>query len=319
VNHASFVGTVGDGGLSGIWGETDTSLIDSQVVIHDVTATVTAPNPTTQKHLISITTPTGHVYDHTTGMPSAVPAGSQLRFAVTMEFPHVAFLAPRLIDALPLLTGPNTHAYDFAFQIDTGLQDIAGKPVAYNTENGSTPATTFNGRSLLGTTYPNASWIKATGANNLEFSLGNGIGKKTFALLFTVDILPQKPNTPSLTSGLVPLTNFAYSSFDDDTATPNPLPILDVPFAVTVPYMSATKVASGATSVEAGKNIDYTVTLTNTGTSPAYLEHIIDALPLNMDFITGSILSSGSALPVPASMVQVGTGLIIEFQTGALT
>lgn len=210
-----------------------------------------------------MTTPTGTVYDHTTGLPSTIPAGSRLRFALTMDFPNVNFIAPRLIDVLPLLSGPNENAYDFAFQTNPALIDIYNSGVLYNTEDGSTPASTFNGLSLLGTTYPNAAWITATPANNLEFSLGNGVGEKTFAILFTVDVLATRPAGGVSSTGLVPLTNFAYSSFNDDTAVPNPLPIMNIPFDVNFPFVTASKSASGGTNVESGKRVDYTITLTN--------------------------------------------------------
>jgi hypothetical protein len=79
-----------------------------------------------------------------------------------MDFPEVDFLSPRVIDALPLLAGPNTSAYDFAFQTDTGLRDIYNTGVLFNTEDGTTPSTSFNSRVLVGTTYPNAPWIWAS-------------------------------------------------------------------------------------------------------------------------------------------------------------
>lgn len=156
-----------------------------------------------------------------------------------------------------------------------------------------TPATSFNGLGLVGTVIPNAAWISTTPANNLEFQLGTGSGKKTFALLFTVDILAKKPVGGVGMTGLVPLTNFAYSSFNDDTATPNPLPIMAIPFNVNFPSIIAIKTASGGANVEAGKQVDYTVILTNTGSSPAYLENIFDTLPANMDLLTGSIVANG--------------------------
>ncbi len=124
VNSASFFGTVGDGGLSGTWGMTDPSIIDSTIAINNITATIQAPSPTTKKHLISVTTPSGTVYDWSTGLPSSIPPGSALRFAVTMDFPNVNFINPRLVDAFPLLAGPNTSAYDFSFQTGTTLKDI---------------------------------------------------------------------------------------------------------------------------------------------------------------------------------------------------
>ncbi len=46
----------------------------------------------------------------------------------------------------------------------------------------------------------------------------------------------------------------------------------------------------------------------------------MDALPSNMNFITGSVVSSGSSTPLPnTSFTQVGTGLFISFDTGALS
>lgn len=109
VNDAAFYGTVGDGGLSGIWGATDPSKVDTSVYIHAtnadnaVVATVNAPVPTMKKQLISVTVPGGMVYDYNTGLPGSIPPGSALRFALTMDFPKVNFLNPKIIDALPLL------------------------------------------------------------------------------------------------------------------------------------------------------------------------------------------------------------------------
>lgn len=56
-----------------------------------------------RKYLISITLPSGAVYDDSTGFPTNIPAGSALRFALTMDFPRVNFINPKIIDALPLL------------------------------------------------------------------------------------------------------------------------------------------------------------------------------------------------------------------------
>lgn len=123
---------------------TDPSIIDSIVSINNVTATVKAPVPITKKHLISVTTPEGTVYDFATGLPSNIPPGSALRFAVTMDFPNVNFINPKVIDALPLLAGPNTSTYDLAFQTNTTLKDIYNNPVLFNTNNGVTPTTSFN-------------------------------------------------------------------------------------------------------------------------------------------------------------------------------
>ncbi len=71
MNDASYYGTVGDGGLSGIWGQTDPSKIDTSVFIHatngdNPAATVKAPTPVMKKQLISVTLPGGVVYDATT-------------------------------------------------------------------------------------------------------------------------------------------------------------------------------------------------------------------------------------------------------------
>lgn len=71
VNDASFYGTVGDGGLSGIWGMTEPTKVDTEVYIHatnldNARATVNAPIPSMKKHLISVTLPGGPTYDYTT-------------------------------------------------------------------------------------------------------------------------------------------------------------------------------------------------------------------------------------------------------------
>lgn len=119
------------------------------------------------------------------------------------------------------------------------------------------------------------------------------------------------------TTGLIPLTNFAYSSFNDDTAVPNPLPIMNIPFDVNFPSVTVTKVASGTTNIETAKQIDYSVTITNTGSAPAFLENIIDTLPANMTLLSGSIMASGAVVDLPNSAItQVGTGLFISFSTG---
>ena len=324
-NVATFYGTVGDGGLSGVWGQTDSSIIDSEIIYTTdssarVQATVSAPNPITKKHLISVTTPGGTVYDFSTGLPSKIPAGSALKFAVTMDFPNVNFIDPKVIDALPLLAGPNTSAYDFAFQTDPSLKDIYNSGVAFNTNDGVTPVSDFNGNTLIGTTMPNAPWIVASPANNLEFHLGSGMGGRTFAMTFVVNVLATKPVGGVPTNGLVPLTNFAYSSFNNDAGVPNPLPIMEIPFDVNFPSVTATKTASGGTNVEAGKPIEYTISLRNQGSADAFLENIIDTLPANMDFLTGSVTASGSSASLSnVGFSQSGTILSIEFATGAAT
>lgn len=66
--------------------------------------------------------------------------------------------------------------------------------------------------------------------------------------------------------------------------------------------------------------VEYTVTLINTGSSPAFLENIIDTLPLNMDLVSSSIVQSGSLVPIPHSLIsQSGNVLSISFNTGALS
>lgn len=63
--------------------------------------------------------------------------------------------------------------------------------------------------------------------------------------------------------------------------------------------------------------IDYTVVLRNSGTAPAYVENFIDTLPANMDFVTGSVMLSGSLSSLPnSSIVQSGNTLVIQFNTG---
>lgn len=70
--------------------------------------------------------------------------------------------------------------------------------------------------------------------------------------------------------------------------------------------------------MEAGKPIDYTITITNTGSAPAFLENIVDTLPANMDYVTGSIMLSGAVSSLPnSSITQSGNTLLLSFDTGS--
>ena len=54
------------------------------------------------------------------------------------------------------------------------------------------------------------------------------------------------------------------------------------------------------------------------GTSPAFLENLIDTLPADMDYMSGSIVSSGSLVSLPdTSFTQSGNILAISFDTGS--
>jgi hypothetical protein len=52
-----------------------------------------------------------------------------------MSFPNVEFINAKVIDALPLIVGPNDAVYDYAFQTDTNLKDINGVSIEINDDN----------------------------------------------------------------------------------------------------------------------------------------------------------------------------------------
>ena len=89
------------------------------------------------KQLVRIVFPDGTVYDAGNPLPNdvSIPVESRLDFNVSMDFPNVFSNGARLVDALPLLTGPNTDTYNIAFQTDSSLLDLDGNPVPVNIDN----------------------------------------------------------------------------------------------------------------------------------------------------------------------------------------
>ncbi len=317
VNKASYYWTIWDSWNDEEWWKTDPIFIWTSVNYVDwtnwVEATVTAPTPVTDKRILSVTTPDGTIYN-SWWIPSKVPVWSALEFLITMDFPHVDFLNSKVIDALPLLAWPNIKAYDFAFQTNTGLLDIDGNPVLYNTNNKELGLadTNFNWLNLTST-----GWISETPANNIEFDLGSWTWNKTFAIKFKVDILPNVPDSVS-TNWLVPLTNISIGSFENDSSEPYNIDLIEFPFTVSTPYLTLNKTSSW-TSISAWKSVDYTLEIENTWDASAFVDTIKDTLPENLDLVSFDVKYSSWEL-VPNSLVtQSWTTLNIIFNTWAIS
>lgn len=317
INIANFFWTIWDSWNDEEWWITDPSLIWTSINYISswnwARATVSAPIPVNDKRVLSVTTPDWTVHN-SWWIPSKVPVWSALEFLVTMDFPNVDFLNAKVIDSLPLLTWPNEEAYDFAFQTNTSLNDIDGNSVLYNTNDKSSGLsdTDFNWLDLTST-----GWISESPANNIEFDLGSWRWNKVFAIKFKVDVLPNIPN-PIPTDWLVPLTNIALGSYENDASDPFNIDLLEFPFTVSLPYLTLDKTSSW-TSVSAWKDIDYTLLIENTWNASAYVENIVDTLPDNLDLISFDIRYSSWTVVPNSSVTQSWTILNIMFNTWALS
>lgn len=301
------------------WGYTDSNLFWLVSTVSD-TATVTAPNPTLETRLISIETPDTTKYgDGFNAYDSSlvVPVGSKLEFVMSMDFPNVPFINAHILNALPLLTGHKENIYDIEFQTNTSLNDIYGVPVNFNTNDGTNSASTYNSLSLSGTTIPNASWVSITDPNNIEFDLWSWDGGNTFAIKFTVDILPDAPATIP-TDGLHPLLDASIWDFSNDSAVKQSALLDEFVFNIHTPYLTIDKTVT-ATDVEAGSDVSYQVVIKNEWKATAYSDNIIDVMPENMDLQSYTISHSWTgATPLANSLVtQSGSELIIEYNTWA--
>lgn len=308
------------GNTSGDWWFTESTLL-WQIYTDSASASTRAPTPTMNKQLISAIVPGGGTYNNSNPLTGGtrLTVGTELTFAISADFPNVYFTGIKLKDALPLLSGPNDDVYDIAFQTNPGLLDMYGSAVDINDNDGNGFAdTSFNGKTLSGTTsVGNNSWLSTSSPNYINFDLGSGNGWNKFSILFTVKILPTAPEAID-PDGLHPLLNVATWEYRNAWGTLYADLLKEVPFTIALPALNVTKTASGS-NIAYGNQVDYTVTLTNSGAAPAYAENILDVIPANMDLDTWSIVYSGSVSNIPNSNItQNGTGLTIEVGTGTL-
>jgi len=322
-NNALFFGNIIDSGNDEEWGYTDPSHIGTQDT-DSAAATIVAPPPTNEKQLIRIEFPDGTIYDSGNPLPAGVsiPVESRLDFNINMDFPNVFSTGAKLVDALPLVTWPNTATYNIAFQTNPGLLDIVWDPVAINDDNNDgTPDSIINGQTLGGTTPSDTWWIDTTPANNLEFSIGSWDGAKTFSIGFSVDILPVAPS--GWASSTLPIKNVLIGSYSDDAASVNALALINEPFVLWYPIIEVQKDVSPdpTTNIAFGDTVTYNLVIENTWDAGWYLENIIDTLPDNMTLDGWSftaVYAWSAATPVPgASMTQSGNTLEIDFNTQA--
>jgi uncharacterized repeat protein (TIGR01451 family) len=316
-NTAQFTGTISDSTNNEIWWYTAPSIIGT-TVNYNAWTSVSAPEPTSEKRLISIEFPDTTLYDFSNPLPvdTYIPVGSKLRFAVSMDFPNVHSSGSIVTDALPLLAGPNDSIYDITFQTDNSLRDINNTLVAINDDNtDGTADSSFNGLTLSGTMMPNSSWVQDTPANNIEFHLWSWSGAKTFSILFTADILATEPSWYN-GEWFLPEKNVSIASFNDGAGFQNNLNAFEALFTIALPAVWISKTFSGS-NVESGSNIDYSIEIENTGKATAYLENIKDILPDGLTLQSYSMTASGFTLSW-STVTQSWSELSLSFNTGAI-
>jgi len=317
-NTATFHWNVAESNNNEEYWFTEPSYIDTQFV-YNASASITAPSPTNEKHLVEVEFPDGTIYNAWNPLPAglAIPVDSKLVFSVSMDFPNVVSTGSIIKDALPLVAWPNINAYDIAFQTNTSLTDMDGNPVPFNDDdNDGNADSIFNTQTLGGTTPGDTPWITTTAPNNLEFSLGSWNQAKTFSVIFSVDLLPASPSA-WWTASQIPQKNVMISSFQDDSWTINNLELQQVPFVIWLPLIELTKNVNPdpTTNIAFGDSITYDVVIQNTWDAAWYLENIEDILPDNLNLNSFSAVYSWSALtPVPGiSVVQSWSTLQIDF------
>ena len=320
-NNAQFFGNIIDSGNNEEWWFTDPSWIGTEDT-DSADATITAPEPTNLKQLVRVEFPDGSIYDSGNPLPAGtwIPVGSRLDFNISMDFPNVFSTGAMLLDALPLVTGPNTATYNIAFQTNNSLQDLDGNSVPINDDNADGVAdTSINGQTLWGTTPAATSWIAATPANSLEFDIWGWSSAKTFSIWFSVDVLPIAPS--GWARATLPVKNVLLWTFSDDIGAINTLWLLNEEFIIWFPIIEIQKDVDPdpTTDIAFGDSVDYNVVIQNTGDAAGYLENIIDTLPANMSLDSSSaVYGWSSATPVPGlSVVQSGATLEIDFNTVA--
>lgn len=316
VNTATFLWTISDSTNSAEWWDTHSSILSTSIT-HSDSASITAPEPVNEKRLISVELPNSTVYDFSNPLPAntAIPVGSKLKFAVSMNFPNVGFSWAIIKDALPLLVGPNDSIYDITFQTNNTLRDINNNLVSINDDNNDgTADSSFNGLVLSWSVLPNNPWIVESPANNVEFHLGNAVGARTFSIVFTADVLPVKPSWYN-NEWFLPEKNVSIATFNDGEGVSNSLDIFDVPFDIALPALEMTKTMSGA-NIEAGSDIDYSIEIKNTWKATAYLENITDTLPDSLTLQSYSMTASWFVLGTN-SLTQSGSEISMSFNTGA--
>lgn len=315
-NTATFYGNVSDTWRNEEWGNTNPNIINTQVT-DSASAEITAPSPRWNKQLVEIEFPDGSIYNAWNPIWSgaSIPVGSRLDFVLSMYFPNVISTGAVLVDALPLIAGPNTSAYNISFQTNTGLLDLDGNSVPINDDDyDGNPDTTINGKTLGGTWPSDTSWIATTPANNIEFDIGGGVEEKEFSIRFSVDILPVSPSWDGEKS--LDIKNVLVASFWDFEGGFNVLSTVKKSFDIGFPVIEVEKqVTSGQTDISYGDTVSYLVEAKNTWVAAGYLEEIRDTFPENMT-LSGYTITYSGGTTVPNSLItQSGSELIIEFNT----
>jgi len=310
-NEASIFANVWESWNNEEWGYTESSIIDTEISYssrdwNPAIATIQAPSPINKKYLLSIVEPNWTIYDSSTWMPSGwVAVWSEVEYALVLNFPNVEFSNVKIIDALPLLMWPNTEITWYSF-VPKNTKDINNNNVEYNTEDKTSWNfdNTFNSLTLTST-----GWITEIPANSIEFDLWSGNWNKIFSIKFKAKILDIKPN--SKTNWISSLKNVAFASFNDSVWNITNLDIEKVSLNIWIPELELTKTMSGS-NIEAGSNIEYSVEIKNIWKASAYIENLIDTLPINLDLQSYTITGSGFTVN-SNSLTQSGNVLAIDF------
>jgi large repetitive protein len=225
--------------------------------------------------------------------PTSVTNGVDTTYTVTVNVPA----GPELPDLTVIDTLPNGMTFDSygANNTDT-CTDTAGSCGAdVQTQSIGAPIMASNGTTSLGWWIGNLA--DDSGARTITFTYtaypsekyNNGTGSSVTPTTLTNDVAEYWNNTdagaPPVGSSVPLASTFTYSST-----------VATTPLSVVAPDLVITKVPS-TTAPTPGVPFDYTITVQNNGTVPAYGATVSDDLPTGLNFTDSSIASASEGTP----------------------
>jgi LruC domain-containing protein/fimbrial isopeptide formation D2 family protein/uncharacterized repeat protein (TIGR01451 family) len=279
--------------------------------------TITNPRPTLETRLVRVETPDGTLYDGTPGTPAfttdlALPAGTELTFALIGSFPNVPVLGVVVQDSLPLYAPPD-EVTGVAINAAANRQalDIFGAAIPANDDDGDGfEDSDWNGRTPLPIPGDAPDFPYVLPPNAVVFDLDDAQPGATASLLLTTAISADVPDVIP-TDGLIPTRNVGIGSYVDDQGAVQETFTDQQEFTFGVPYLTLTKeIVSPIGEVDAHDEIEYLVTLENTGSATAFLKQVVDSLPDHTELVPGSVeITDGSGADVAADPAVVDDGL----------
>ncbi len=278
-NNAGFVGDTlpGASGSQVVIGDSGTSTNAYSISGTDV-SNVTINNASLSKSLLSTSLAA------TTGSNLAI--GEQAKFRLTFILPSGTSPAMKVRDVVPA-----------GFRVISRDAPAVGAAISGCTPVTS-PALPTNGAVTLLWDFSAGSCVVSAGASSVD---------RTITFDYTLQV--QNISANSIDDTLVNSATFEINSV---VSTPQTLTM-----TLKEPVLTLSKVASPTTGLDAGDEITYTISVSNTGNSPAYDLAFDDLLPAGLEYV-----ASSTAIVTPSSLIttinQADTGTANHLKWGRI-